>query len=126
MSVIGLPSAAVTIPIAPSIKADKVTSANRTKPDVRPGHRGRTANRLGTVGAHHDIRVERPQERLEVPVSGNYRRDVAERDGENVMQDEGEPFRGRQRMQDHQERGTDRVGEQRFLFWVDTVGAVHG
>ena len=56
----------------------------------------------------------------------DYRRDVAERDGENVMQDEREPFGGRQRVQDDQEHGTDRVRQQRFLFWIDTAGAVHG
>jgi hypothetical protein len=34
-------------------------------------------------------------------------RDVLERDGEDVVQDEGEPFGGRQRVQDDQQRGTD-------------------
>ena len=42
------------------------------------------------------------------------------------MQDECESFSGRQRVQDYQERGTDRVGEQRLLFGIDNAWAVHG
>jgi hypothetical protein len=41
------------------------------------------------------------------------------------MQDECEPFSRRQSVQDHQQRRTHRVGEQRFLFGIDTAGIVH-
>ena len=53
-------------------------------------------------------------------------RDVIERDREHVVQDEGEPLGGRQRVQDHQQRGTDGVGQQRLLFGVDAVRAADG
>ena len=37
------------------------------------------------------------------------------------MQHEGEPLRGCERLENHQERETDRVGEDRFLFGVGLV-----
>ena len=37
------------------------------------------------------------------------------------MQDECQPLGGRQRVQDDQERGPDRVGKQRFGLGVDAV-----
>ena len=53
-------------------------------------------------------------------------RDVIERDGEHVVQDECEPFGGRQRVQDDQQRGTDGVGQQRIVFGVDYARIADG
>ena len=41
------------------------------------------------------------------------RRDLLERHGEHVMQDEGEAFSGRERLEHDQQREADGVGEQR-------------
>jgi hypothetical protein len=41
------------------------------------------------------------------------------------MQDEREPLSGRQRVQDHQQHRTDRVGQQRFLLRIDTADVAH-
>ena len=123
---------------------------------ARPATAAAPRTTLGAVGAHHDVRVECLEQRVEVAVAGGGEegvddlplpgqvgvedrghaldppagaagqlagrggrapddgRDVVERDGEHVVQDEREPLGGRQRVQDYQERGTDGVGEQRF------------
>jgi hypothetical protein len=60
------------------------------------------------------------------------RRDLVERDGEHVVQDEGQPFGRGQRLEHDQQRQADRVGEQRLVLGVgpvcgidDRVGNVH-
>jgi hypothetical protein len=42
------------------------------------------------------------------------------------MQDEGDPFGGRQRVEDDQERGPDGVGQQRLGFGAGAVGVGGG
>nr|WP_245737701.1 hypothetical protein [Jiangella alba] len=49
------------------------------------------------------------------------RADVVERHGEGVVQDEREPLRRLQGVEDHQHRQPDGVGEQRLLLRVDPV-----
>ena len=168
MRVIGLPSAAVTTPAAPLISAGSGDLGDSGEGERAPGHRRRAADRLGAVGAHHDVRVEGLQQRAEVAVAGGAEegagdgplppqigagdqghaldpaaaaagqlagrggrapddgRDVIERDGEHVVQDEGEPPGRRQRVQDHQQRGTDGAGQQRSGPGIDAVPVTDG
>ena len=52
------------------------------------------------------------------------RSDLLERDTEAVVEDEGEPFRRRERLEHDEQREADRVREQRLLLGVDPlVGA---
>ncbi len=44
--------------------------------------------------------------------------DLVEGHGEHVVQHEGEPLGGSQGLQHHQQRQTDRVGQERFLLGV--------
>ena len=74
---------------------------------------GETDQRLFTLSAWRDTPYFSDAERAALALT-------------EAVQDECEPFRGRQRVQNHQERGTDRVGEHRFLLGIDTAGAVHG
>jgi hypothetical protein len=41
----------------------------------------------------------------------------------HVVQHEREPLGGGQRVEDHQQRETDRVGQQRFMLGIDPVRA---
>jgi hypothetical protein len=50
--------------------------------------------------------------------------DLVERDGEHVVQDEGQPFGRGQRLEHDQEREADRVGEQRLVLGIGAVGGV--
>jgi hypothetical protein len=43
---------------------------------------------------------------------------------EQVVQHEREPLGGSERLQHHEQRETDRVGQERLLLGVDAVGAV--
>ena len=52
------------------------------------------------------------------------RADLVEGHGEHVVQDEGEPLGGRERLEHDQQGEPDRVGEQRLVLGVDGVGAV--
>jgi hypothetical protein len=45
--------------------------------------------------------------------------------GEHVVEDEREPLGRSQRVQDHQQSGTDRVGHERFFLGVGPVGTAH-
>jgi hypothetical protein len=47
---------------------------------------------------------------------------LRERDGEHVVQDEGQAFGGGQGVQDQQQRGADGVGHQGFAFRVGGFG----
>jgi hypothetical protein len=49
------------------------------------------------------------------------RRDLIEWHGEDVVEDEGEPLGGSERVEDDEQRQPDRVGEQRLLLGVDAV-----
>ena len=49
------------------------------------------------------------------------RRDLVERHGEHVVQHEGDPFGGRQRVEDDEHREPDRVAQQGFLLGIDPV-----
>jgi hypothetical protein len=44
---------------------------------------------------------------------------------EHVVQDEREPLRRSQRLKDHKQRQTDRVGQEGFLLRVDLVLGAH-
>jgi hypothetical protein len=57
--------------------------------------------------------------------SADDRRDLDERHGEDVMQHEGDPFRGRQGVEDDQHREPDRVAQQGFLLGIDALGGTH-
>ena len=46
------------------------------------------------------------------------RRDLVERHGEHVVQHERQPLGGRQRVEHHQQREADRVGQHRFVLGV--------
>src|SRR6266516_814565 len=101
-SEIGLASAALTMPTAPLIKAGKVTWADRRPVIARAATAAapRTEisaplERTTTAGATGQLAGRGGR----APDDG---RDVAERDGEHVVQDEGEPLGGRQRVQDYQ------------------------
>ena len=52
-------------------------------------------------------------------------RDLVEGHGEHVVQHEREPLGGSQRFEHHEQRETDRVGQQRFVLGVDPVLAAH-
>ena len=54
----------------------------------------------------------------------DHRPDLVERHGEHVVQDEGQPLGGGERLEHDQQREPDRVGEQRLVLRVDGVGAV--
>ena len=41
------------------------------------------------------------------------------------MQHERDPLSGSQHVQDHEQRGTDRVGQQRFVLGIAHVHATH-
>ena len=62
-----------------------------------------------------------------MPRSGSARRgrDLVEGDGEHVVQHEGEPLGGRQCFEYHEQRETDRVGQERFLLGVVSVLTAH-
>jgi hypothetical protein len=47
--------------------------------------------------------------------------DVGEWHAEHVVQHEREPLGGSQRVEHHEQREPDRVGEERFLLGVDAV-----
>jgi hypothetical protein len=49
--------------------------------------------------------------------------DLVEGHGAHVVQHEREPLGGGQRVEDHQQRETDRVGQQRFMLGIDPVRA---
>ena len=49
----------------------------------------------------------------------DHRRDLLERHGEHVVQHERQPLGRRQRLQHHQQRQPDRVGQQRLVLRVD-------
>ena len=53
------------------------------------------------------------------------RGDLVERDAERVMQDERQPFRRRQRLEDDEEREAHRIGQEQFLLGIGGVGAGH-
>ncbi len=52
------------------------------------------------------------------------RSDLVERHREHVVQNKGEALGGSQLVEYDQQRGSDRVGEQRFILGVGTRGAV--
>jgi hypothetical protein len=53
------------------------------------------------------------------------RRDRVEGHGEDVVQHECEPLGRRKRLQDDEQRQTDRVGQQRLVLRVHAVRAIH-
>ena len=52
-------------------------------------------------------------------------RDLLEGHGEHVVQHEGEPFGRGQRVEDHEQRGTDRVGQKHFVFGIGPLRFTH-
>ena len=50
--------------------------------------------------------------------------DLVEGHGEDVVQDEGQPLGGAERVQDHQQGDADRVGEERLVLGVRPAGSV--
>ena len=44
---------------------------------------------------------------------------------EHVVQHEREPLGGRERLEHHEQRETDRVGQQRFVLGVEPIRAAH-
>jgi hypothetical protein len=52
------------------------------------------------------------------------RRDLVEGHGEDVVEHEREPLGGAQRLEHHEQRETDGVGDQRLVLGVGAVGAV--
>ena len=74
------------------------------RPHAAAGAAGELAGRLG--GAVDD------------------RRDLVEGHGEDVVEHEREPLGGAQRLEHHQQRETDGVGQQCLVLWVGPVGAV--
>ncbi len=52
----------------------------------------------------------------------DHRGDLLERDGEDVMENEGESLRRRELLQDHQQRESDRVGDESGVFGIALVG----
>jgi hypothetical protein len=53
--------------------------------------------------------------------ASNEGRELVEWHGEHVVQDEREPLGGSQRIEDHEQRQTDRVGQQRFVLGIGPV-----
>src|SRR5262250_129115 len=123
-SVIGLPSAAVTMPTAPLISAGRVIWAIRVKGNARPAtaaaprsasaplERTTTSgSRASSSASKSPLRAAWRKAAAAGQLAGRGRRaphddrDVLERDCEHVVQDECEPFGGRQRVQDYQQRG---------------------
>ena len=52
--------------------------------------------------------------------------DLIEGHGEHVVQHEGQPLGGSQGLQHHQQRETDRVGQERFLLGVAAIRTTRG
>ena len=62
--------------------------------------------------------IHRPAGRLDD------RGDLVERHGEHVVEHEGEPLRWAERIEDHEQREADRVGEERLVLGICPVGPV--
>jgi hypothetical protein len=75
------------------------------------GRVGRADAAAGPAGEHLGRGRAAPEDR----------RDLGEGHGEQVVQDEREPFGRGQRVEHHDERGAHRVGQERFLLGIDGV-----
>ena len=57
--------------------------------------------------------------------SADDRCDLVERDGENIVEHERDPFCGCQRVEDDEERQADRVSQQDLLLGIETFARTH-
>ena len=80
------------------------------------GHRGRALHpAAGAAG-------ELPRRGRGAPHDGS---DLLEGHGEHVVQHERDPLAGGQRVQDHEQRGTDRIGQHCFVLGIGPLPATH-